>query len=102
MEFCLPKIRLWLVRQKVFFNRGYGIAGSLGIGYLVAAQLQFHIEAYFGVRLHLWWLFPAGVSSIWLAGWLEFKLGFFHTENQFNWDHNPAYRKLADKMGEPE
>jgi len=98
----LKDLRLFLVRQKVFFNRGYGLIGCLGIGYLVAAKLQEQLIAYYHFRLSLFVMFPIGVLCVWIVGWLEYKLGFWQTEAEFGWSINPAYKKLADNIKKPE
>ena len=95
-------IRLFLVKQKLFFNRGYGLIGCLGIGYLVAAKLQEQLIAYYQFRMSLFVMFPIGVLGVWLVGWLEYKLGFWQTESEFAWSINPAYKKLSDGIKKTE
>ncbi len=94
----LKKVRLILVKQKVFFNRGYGLIGCLGIGYLVAAKLQEQLIAYYQFRVSLFIMFPIGVLCLWIVGWLEYKLGFWQTEAEFGWSINPAYKKLTKNI----
>ena len=96
----MKKLRLFLVKQKVFFNRGYGLIGCLGIGYLVACKLQEQLIAYYDFRVSLLVLFPVGVVSLWILGWLEYKFGFFQEEMDFSWKINPAYKELQKGKNE--
>jgi len=90
------KIRLFAVKQKLFFNRGYGLIGCLGMGYLVASKLQEQLSSYYGFSMSLYIMFPLGVIAVWLVGWIEYKLGFWQTESEFTWEINPAYKKLTE------
>ena len=98
----LQKAREFIVQQKIFFNRGYGLIGSLALGYLVASQLQAQLLAYYSFHCSLFVMYPTGVICVWLLGLIEYKLGFFHTEQDYNWKNTPQAKELSDNLRKKE
>lgn len=91
----MKALRSFLVRQKMYFHRGYGLVGCLGIGYLVANKLQEQLVLFYGLQIPIKTLFPIGVIGLWVVGWLEFKSGAWRDEAKINWDMIPDKDKDA-------
>jgi hypothetical protein len=88
----------FIARQKLLFMRGYGIIGIAGILFLIASQLQTYLVNY-GITVSLWVMYPVAFALTWIAGYLEVRLGIYASENEYIWETNPAYKKLAGTHG---
>ena len=83
-------------RNKIFFNRGYGLVGVFGVGYLVASRLQEHFMEWFNFSVPIKVLIPIGIFGVWFIGWLEWKLGFWAEEQRFSWQNNPEWKNREE------
>ena len=84
----------WLARQKVYFNRGWGLLGCGSMAYLAAAKLQEQLADYYQISLTIWIPLIAFVGVVWLAGWLGYRMRYFQAEDEFAWRMNPTVREL--------
>lgn len=81
--------------NKFIFNRGYSYIGTLGIGFLVASELQRH--APFN-EFSLYLLFPIGVLSIWVVGVVDMKFKFYAEEAKYQTIKNPFWDDFKKEL----
>jgi len=99
MKRALLSLRSWTVRQKIHFMRGYGYFGFVGMGYLVSAKLKEHLFE-MGVDVSMLIVGPAALLIVWLLGYLEIRLGFFHDEVRYNAKNSPAHQHIRQRLEE--
>lgn len=77
--------------NKFIFNRGYSYVGMLGIGFLVASELQRHPPF---DSISLYFLFPLGIWTIWLVGVVDMKFKFYAEEARYGTVKNPFWNEF--------
>ena len=87
-------LKKFFVKQKIRFHRGYSYIGALGIGLLVASEIQERLQNV-GMNYPIMLLFPIGVFLVWFIGYIDFKVGLYENELEYAWKKNPAYKKLT-------
>ena len=90
MKKILLSLRAWIVHQKIHFTRGYGYFGFLGMGYLVSSKLKEQLRE-MGIDIPLSMVAPIALGFVWLLGYMDLRLGFFHDEISHQSKHSPAY-----------
>jgi len=90
----IQKIREIIARNKFIFNRGYTYIGMLGVGFLVASELQSRLP--YSIPLYI--LFPVGVFGIWLVGIIDLKGGLFGAEADFGTKNNPFWKEYKKDL----
>ena len=81
--------------NKFILNRGYSYIGTLGIGFVVASELQRH--APFN-KLPIYVLFPIGVMLIWFIGVIDVKFNFFSEEAKYSSKKNPFWEEFKTDL----
>jgi hypothetical protein len=89
------KIQKLVAMNKFIFNRGYSYIGTLGIGFVVASQLQTHSPF---DKIPIYILFPLGTLGIWILGIMDVKFKFLEEEQKYATKKNPfSYVNLKDE-----
>lgn len=81
---------MWTAKNKFRFNRGYSYFALVGVPFLVADALQKRLQAY-DIGIRIWWLVLLAAIIVWIAGYVEDKVGILSAESEYSFQRNPAW-----------
>ena len=84
-----------LATLKQTLNYGKDCIMTVGMCYLIAGQLQEHLQS-IGIYQPIWFILGVGVTGTWFVGWLGIRIGMFAEEQRFSWDRNPAWTERSE------
>jgi len=94
----LTRFRKWLVVQKFTLLRGYGWTQCLLMGFLAASQLKLLFPTFFDGIGKFIALIILSVIGLWSVGYIDKRMKFLHTENNYATETNPFMTEIANNI----
>ena len=94
----MSKIK-WLAIQRWRINSGYGVVGMFGIGLVIAESVQNLLKSV-NIGVPMYYLYPAGVLILWIAGYIYDRSGLFSAEQEFTSERNTYFEKYMRRDDE--